>query len=153
MGSEADDNFIIKQVKKYGYKQETFVKIAKKLGKKNPNTVKLHYDNYLAQTPKIKGSFSPEEDKKILEYIKVHGRSQKSFQTITNELGRGSPSSVQTRHNRLVSKNEFETNAILKNWELDEDQKLIDHIIQLKNMKIDSCDQLEQVKLIDFTDI
>ena len=28
--SEADDKYIIKQVKKYGYKQETFVRIAKK---------------------------------------------------------------------------------------------------------------------------
>jgi len=151
--SEADNKFIIQQVKKFGYERGTFVKIAKKLGKKDPYTVKLHYDNYLSKTPKVKGPFSPEEDEKILDFIDVHGRSQKSFQTITNELGRGSPSSVQTRHNRLVSKNEFETNAILKNWELDEDQKLIDHIIQLKNMKDDSCDQLEQVKLNDFTDI
>merc|ERR1712223_974171 len=95
----------------------------------------------------------PEEDKKILEYIKVHGRSDKSFQTITYELGRGSPSSVQTRHDRLVSENEFEINTIRKYWELDEDQKLIDYIIKLKNIKDDGCDQLEQVKLNDFIDI
>merc|ERR1712223_1935887 len=95
----------------------------------------------------------PEEDKKILEYIKVHGRSDKSFQTITYELGRGSPSSVQTRHDKLVSKNEFEINTIRKYWELNEDQKLIDYIIKLKNIKDNSCDQLEQVKLNDFIDI
>merc|ERR1712223_621593 len=95
----------------------------------------------------------PEEDKKILEYIKVHGRSDKSFQTITYELGRGSPSSVQTRHDKLVSKNEFEINTIRKYWELNEDQKLIDHIIKLKSIKDNRCDQLEQVKLNDFIDI
>merc|ERR1712223_2229354 len=85
--SEADEKFIILQVKKYGYEPETFVKIAKKLGKKNPNNVKIYYDNYLSQTPKVKGPFSPEEDKKILEHIKIHGRSDKSFKNITNELG------------------------------------------------------------------
>merc|ERR1719414_2248914 len=120
--SEADDNYIIQQVKKHGYEQETFVKIAKKLGKKIPDTVKIYYDNYLSQTPKVKGSFSKEEDEKILDYIKVHGKSDKSFKEITNELGRGSFSSVKSRHAKLVSKNEFETNAISKQWELDEDQ-------------------------------
>jgi len=151
--SKADDNFIIKQVKKYGYERGTFVKIAKKLGKKNPNNVKRYYDNHLSQTPKVKGPFSKEEDEKILDYIKVHGRSQKSFQNITNELGRGSLSSVESRHARLVSKNEFETNTIPKNWELDDDQKLIDHIIKLKNIKDNSCDRLEHVKESDLIDI
>ena len=151
--SEADDIFIIKQVKKHGYEQGTFVKIAKKLGKKDPEVVKLHFDNYLSKTPKVKGQFSPEEDKKILDYIKIHGRSDKSFKNITNELGRGSKSSVKVRHDKLVSKNEFETNTIRKNWELNEDQKLIDHIIKVKDIKDGSCDQLEEVKTNDFTDI
>jgi len=151
--SEADDKFIIQQVEKYGYEQKTFVKVAEKIGKKDPHTVKLYYDNCLSQTPKVKGPFSQEEDEKILDYIKVHGRSEKSFKYITNDLGRGSSTSVKIRHDRLVSKNEFETNAIRKNWELDEDQKLIDHIIQLKNIKDDGCDQLEQVKPNDLTDI
>jgi len=151
--SEADDNFIIQQLKKYGYERETFIKIAKKLGKKSPEVVKRYYDNYLAQTPKVKGPFSQEEDEKILDFIDIHGRSDKSFQTITNELGRGSLSSVKTRHARLVSKNEFEINTISKNWELDADQKLIDHIIKLKSIKDNRCDQLEQVKLNDFIDI
>ena len=151
--SEADNKFIIQQVKKFGYELGTFVKIAEKLGKKDPYSVILHYDNYLSKTPKVKGPFSPEEDEKILDYIKVHGRSEKSFKEITNELGRGSFGSVKLRHDKLVSKNEFETKAIRKNWELDEDQKLIDHIIKLKNIKDDGCDQLEQVKLNDFIDI
>merc|ERR1719414_2923983 len=96
------------------------LKLPKKLGKKHPNVVKLHYDNYLAQTPKVKGPFSQEEDKKILDYIKLHGKSVKSFKDITTELGRGSFGSVKLRHDKLVSKNEFETNAIRKNWKLDE---------------------------------
>jgi len=151
--SEADDKYIIQQVEKYGYEQETFVKIAKKLGKKNSRVIKLHYDNYLSQSPKVKGPFSQEEDEKILDYIKVHGRSQKSFKDITNELGRGSPSSVRLRHARLVSKNEFEINTIRKNWELEEDQKLIDHIIKSKDIKDNGWDQLEQVKQNDFVDV
>jgi len=151
--SEADDKFIIQQVEKYGYEQATFVKIGRKLEKKHPHVVKLHYDNYLSQTPKVKGPFSQEEDEKILDYIKVHGRSEKSIKDITNELGRGSFASVKSRHHRLVSENEFETNAIRKNWELEEDQKLIDHIIKMKNIKDNSCDQLEQVKSSNFIDI
>merc|ERR1719414_668737 len=102
--SEADDNYIIQQVKKHGYEQETFVKIAKKLGKKIPDTVKIYYDNHLSQTPKVKGTFSKEEDEKILDYIKVHGRSNNSFQNITNKLGRGPFGSVRKRHDKLVSK-------------------------------------------------
>ena len=151
--SEADDKFIIQQIQKYEYEPGTFVKIAKKLGKKNPYNVKRYYDNYLSKTPKVKGPFSPDEDEKILDYIKVHGRSNKSFENITNELGRGSFHSVMLRHDKLVSENEFETNATRKIWELDEDQKLIDHIIQSKNIKDNSCDLLEQVKLNDFTNI
>ena len=151
--SEADDKYIIQQVKKYGYKQETFVRIAKKLGKKYPATVKFHYDIHLSQTSKVKGPFSQEEDEKILNYIKVHGRSNESFKHITNELGRGSFRTVRLRHNRLVSQNEFETRAIRKNWELDEDQKLIDHIFKMKNVKDDGYDRLEQVKPNDFIEI
>ena len=151
--SEADDKFIIQQIQKYGYEPGTFVKIAKKLGKKGPYTVKRYFDNYLSQTPRVKGRFSQEEDEKILSYIKLHGSSQKSFENITNELGRGSLNSVRKRHDKLVSKNEFETNAIRKNWEFDDDQKLIDHIIKLKHIKDDGCDQLEQVKPSDFIDI
>ena len=151
--SKADDKFIIRQVKKYGYEHETFVKIAKKLGRKNAYAVKLHFDYHLSQTPNVKGPFSQEEDEKILDYIKVHGRSDKSFKNITNELGRGSRSSVRNRHDRLVSKNEFETNATRKNWELDEDYIIIFYIFQLKNVKDDSCDQLEKVKANDFKDI
>jgi len=151
--SEADDKFIIQQVEKYGYEQETFVKIAKRLGKKKPDTVKQYYDNHLSKTPKVKGPFSQEEDEKILDYIKVHGRSERSFKDITNKLGRGSFSSVKSRHDRLLSKNEFEINAIRKNWELNEDQKLIYHIVKLKNIKNSGCFQLEQVKPSNFFDI
>ena len=53
----------------------------------------------------------------------------------------------------MVSKNEFETNAIRKNWELDEDYIIIFYIFQLKNVKDDSCDQLKKVKANDFKDI
>ena len=151
--SEADDKYINLQVKKFGYERKTFVKIAKKLGKKHPHVVQLHYDNYLAQTPKVKGPFSQQEDEKILNYINVRGKSDKSFKEITNELGRGSFGSVKSRHDRLVSKNEFEINTIRKNWELDEDQKLIDHIIKLKSIRDGGCDQLEKLKPNDFTDI
>merc|ERR1719188_251447 len=151
--SEADDKYIIQQVKKYGYEQKTFVKIAKKLGKKDPYTVKRYYDNYLSQTPKVKGPFSKEEDEKILDYIKLHGRSKKSFKDITYELGRGSTCAVQGRHDRLVSKNEFEINAVRKTWELDEDQKLIEYIIKLETIKDEGFDQLEKLKPNDFIDI
>merc|ERR1711994_201777 len=140
--SEVDNKFIIQQVKKFGYERGSFVKIAEKLGKKNTDAVKQYYDNFLSQTPKVKGPFSKEEDEKILDYINVHGKSNKSFKDITNELGRGSFGSVKLRHDRLVSKNEFETNAISKQWELDEDKKLIDRVIKLKDIKDDICDQL-----------
>ena len=87
------------------------------------------------QTPKVKGSFTPEEDNIILQHIKEYGKSTKSFKDLTKNLGRGTHTSVKLRYNKLVSDNNFDINAKPKKWEFDEDTSLINHIFNGKQIK------------------
>ena len=149
--SDDDIKFIVKQIKQKGDVSETWVFIAKKLGKKHPEVVQSFYYNHILQTPKVKGSFTPEEDEFILRHVKENGRTHKSFKDLTKELGRGSYLSVEGRFNKLVSTNEFEINAKRKAWELDEDMSLIDHIFNIKEIKAGDISSIENVKSSEFT--
>ena len=144
--SDKDKKFIIKQVKLKGDAPETWGFIAKKLGKKNPAHVRNFYYNHILQTPKVKGSYSPEEDEMILTHVKENGKTQESFRDLTKELGRGSVSSVQHRHKKLIASNEFEINAKRKAWELDEDKSLIDRVFNIKVIKVGDAISIENVK-------
>ena len=151
--TEEDKKFIIEQVALKGDFPETWVFIAKELGKKIPETVKLFYYNYILQTPKVKGPYSPEEDKIILRHVKANGRTKKSFSELAKELGRGSFKSVKSRHSRLVVSNEFEVNTKRKAWELDEDKSLIHHLYKIEDLQLGDASSLENVKQSDFNTI
>ena len=73
-----------------------------------------------------------------------------SFRDLTKELGRGSVTSVQSRHKRLIASNEFEINAKRKAWELDEDKSLIDHVLSIKEIKAGDASSIENVKPSEF---
>merc|ERR1712012_1062665 len=122
-------------------------------GKKQPRVVRNFYYNYILNTPKVKGSFSPKEDEIILRHVKENGITKKSFRDLAKELGRGSPESVESRHKRLIASNEFEINAKLKTWELDEDKSLIDHIFNIKEIKAGDASSIENVKPSEFTPV
>ena len=151
--TEEDKKFIIKQVALKGDFPETWVFIAKELGKKIPEVVKLFYYNYILQTPKVKGPYTPEEDRIILRHVQANGRTKKSFSDLAKELGRGSFSSVKSRHSRLVGGNEFEVTTKRKAWELDEDKSLIDHLYHIEEIKLDDASSIENVKQSDFNTI
>jgi len=148
--SEKDKKFIIKQVELKGDVPETWVFIAKKLGKKRPDNVRKFYYNYILNTPKIKGSFTPKEDEIILRHVNENGTTQKSYRDLAKELGRGSPESVENRHKKLIASNEFEINTKRKAWELDEDKSLIDHIFNIKEIKAGDASSIENVKQSEF---
>ena len=151
--TEEDRKFIIKQVELKGDFPETWVFIAKELGKKVPENVKLFYYNYILQTPKVKGPYTPEEDKIISRHVKANGRTKQSFSDLAKELGRGSFSSVKSRHDRLVKSNEFEVNAKRKAWELDEDKSLIFHLYKIDKIKLGDASLHDNVKQSDFDTI
>jgi len=151
--SEKDKKFIIKQVELKGDVPETWGFIAKKLGKKNPATVRNFYYNHILQTPKVKGSYSPEEDEIIIRHINENGTTKKSFRDLAKELGRGSAISVRSRYNKIISLNEFEVNTKRKAWELDEDKLLIDHIFNIKEIKAGDASSIENVKPSEFTEV
>ena len=151
--TEEDKKFIIKQVELKGDIPETWVFIAKKLGKKVPGNVKDFYHNYILQAPKVKGSYTTEEDEVILNHVKANGRTKKSFSDLAKKLGRGSFSSVKSRHDRLVLKSEFEVNTKRKTWALDEDKSLIDHVYNIKEIKEGDASSIENVKQSSFNTI
>ena len=78
--SKEDDKYIIEQVELRGYTNTTFKKIAKALGRKYPSDVKKHYDEYIVKQYDVTGSFSPEEDQKIIEHVNIHGKDKESFE-------------------------------------------------------------------------
>ena len=149
--SENDKKFIIKQVQLKGDVPKTWVFLAKKVGKKNPALVRIFYLNHILKTPKVKGSFTPEEDEIIIRHVNENGTTQKSFRDLAKELGRGSASSVQSRYNKIVSLNEFEVNTKRKAWELDEDKSLMDHVFNIKEIKAGDASSIENVKPSEFT--
>ena len=148
--SKEDDKFIIEQVKLHGYTITTFKKTAKALGRKFPYAVKLHYDEYIVKQYEVTGFFSPEEDQKIIEHVKIYGQDKESFEDIANLLGRPIVS-VRTRHKQLISKNEFEVNAKVKTWELHEDKLLIDHVFNIKEIKAGDTSIIINMKQSEFT--
>ena len=151
--SEKDITFIIEQVKLKGDVPQTWIDIAKELGKKSPRTVEQYFHDHIAQTPKIKGRFSPEEDEMILKFIEKNGKTQKSFKDLAKNLGRGSGVSVQRRHDRLISSNKFETRAKRKTWDFNDDKSLIDLVLKMKKFKPKDSSTLEAVKESDFIPI
>ena len=149
--SEKEINFIIKQVKLKGDVPETWKYIVKQLGRKDAHSLKRFYYNHILQTPKVKGPYTPAEDNIIIQHIEEYGKSTKSFKDLTKDLGRGSHTSVKLRYSKLVSDNNFETNAKRRKWEFDENTSLIDHIFTGKQIKENDVITLENVKLSEFS--
>ena len=150
--SKDDDKFIIEQVKWHGYTIETFKKIAKALGRKYPYAVKLHYDEYIAKQHDVTGSFSSQEDQKIIEHVSIHGKDKESFEDIAKNLGRPIYS-VRERCSRLLSENEYETNSDMRQWDLAEDKILINCAFKLKDIDSSNIFTLWEVNKSEFREI
>ena len=152
--TEEDDQNLVKLVEKHGYSTKTFKIAAKEMGRKYHWNVKRRFDEYIEKQHKVAGAFSPEEDEKILDHITHHGKTQKSFGDIANELGR-SVASVQHRSIGLLSSNEYEINTRWnsRDWEMVDDQKIIDLVIKVKQIRRKDFFALEDVKPSDFINV
>ena len=92
---------------------------------------KLLSDN---EYDKIQGSnrhFSPEEDQKLREHVRVNVKTKKSLKIIALIL-ESSLNSVQKRCQKLFSGNEYDTvNGVKTDWVYAEDGKLVNYIFKL----------------------
>ena len=135
--SPEDDKLIIDQVRMNGDVRATHVKIGKMLGLKHPGReVEQRYRNHLSGQIFVKGKFSPDEDKIILEHVDQHGRDDKSVRTLAEILNRGSIYSIRRRHARLMSENEYNTSSVITAWKVEEERILIRYIFDTRlNLK------------------
>ena len=152
--SEEDDKYLAKLVKKHGYSWETFKIGAKEMGRKYPSSLKSRFDEYIEKQYKVSGPFSPEEDKTILDQIVQHGKTPECLRDIAKELDR-SLGSIERRSVRLLSSNAFETSSLdwKRDWDLMNDEKLIEFVVKLKQIKTKDVISLEDVKPSDLTNI
>ena len=102
-------------------------------------------------TKYIRRRFTPEEDQQLLEHVSVHGRTQKSFKDLAESLDRNWVS-VQRRCYKL-SKGKYDTKTNFKAWDYDEDEKLVNHIFQNRNIASNDIAALMIIKPSEFKDI
>ena len=144
--SAADDNLIAKQIEMYGRNPATGKKLAKEIGLKETSyhAIFRRHKFHIANQPTVKGDFSLQEDKNILDYVNKNGRSKKTIENLTLLLGRGSPQSVINRLLALSSETVLEP----KQWTLEEDEIMVKYIVNF--LVKDSNELPEQIKLSDF---
>jgi hypothetical protein len=145
--TEEDDNFILNYVEKNGESKTTWQELATKLGADHPHNIKRHYHNLLKNF--VKGKFTKEEDKIILNYVKIHGKNTQTFRNLREELHRRSTSSIRNRIEYLQNKPSKKTGA----WEIEEDRMLMEHFFQDNPNKINDLNFLDSSKTSDFGQI
>ena len=125
--TKEDDNFISSYVEKNGKSKTTWQELAAKLGMDHPYSIKQHHN--LMVKNYVKGKFTIEEDKIILDDVKIHGNNLETFQKLSKKLNR-------INHNPIKERFEYLQNKPSKkrsHWGIDEDQLLIQHILQVHN--------------------
>ena len=96
--------------------------------------------------------YTPEEDKQLLEHVNTYGRGSTSLKSISECLDR-SYNSVRLRCAKLLSDNEYDVNTDPKHWDYEEDEKLVNHLLELKKIKPSNIILLLDVKTSEFTEI
>ena len=153
--SVADDNLIAKQIELHGRNPATGKKLAKEIGLNEASyqAILKRHKFHIANQPTVKGDFSPQEDKTILDYVNKNGRTIKTIDDLTLLLGRGSPDSVVERLNKLSSKS-FLTKTENKRgqWTLEDDTVMVKFVV--KNFMNKDLNELpEQLKTSDVEDL
>merc|ERR1712223_841692 len=96
--------------------------------------------------------YSKEEDEKLLKHVNKHGKSSSSLESFAKEFGR-SFYSIRSRIRKLESANEYETNNERREWEFEEDEKLVNYIFKLKSIKSANVNSLKDTLPKDFEEI
>lgn len=149
--SVLDDKTIVEAVKLYGDKPETFRNVTSLLGMPDPRDVEIRYRSHLASETVVKGRFSKQEDKYILDYIAENDEHESTLKKLASDLNRGSWKSIRSRLILLRTDNEYDKSADLhKKWTAEDDQKLIQCVLSLKQIKTHDIDTLEEAVPLDF---
>ena len=149
--SVLDDKTIIEAVKLYGDKPETFRNVTSLLGMSDPRDVEIRYRSHLASETVVKGRFSKQEDKYILDYIAENGDHEITLKKLASDLNRGSWKSIRSRLILLRTDNEYDRQAdSYKSWNAEDDRKLIKCVLSLKQIKTHDIDALEGAVPQDF---
>ena len=125
--TEEDDNFILTYVEKNGESKTTWQELATKLGADHPYSIQRHYHNLLKNF--VKGKFTKEEDKIILNYVKIHGNNTQTFKNLREELNRSSTTSIRKRIEYLQNKPSKKRSS----WQIEEDIMLMEHFFQVND--------------------
>ena len=123
--TEEDNNCILTYVEKNGESKTTWQELATKLGVDHPHNIRSHYHNLLQNF--VKGKFTKEEDKIILNYVKIHGKNTQTFRNLREELHRGTTTSIKNRIEYLQNKPSKKLGA----WQIEEDIMLMEHVFQV----------------------
>jgi len=113
----------------YGETSKTWKVFSHKL-KVKPETAKILYMIHKNQKPEVKGTFSSEETRIIIDYIKTNGYSWKNFKDVTIELSRRNVASVYQRYKKVINNSDIQKNSGKRRcWTYDEDELMLKHII------------------------
>ena len=125
--TEEDNIFILTYVEKNGDSKTTWQELATKLGVDHPHNIRSHYHNLLQNF--VKGKFTKEEDKIILNYVKINGNNTQTFRKLRKELNRGHSSTIRTRFEYLQNKPSKKRSS----WQIEEDMMLMEHFFQVND--------------------
>ena len=125
--TEEDNNFILTYVEKNGESTTTWQELATKLGADHPQNIRSHYHDMFENF--VKGKFTKEEDKIILNYIKIHGNNTQTFRNLREKLNRSTTTSIKERLEYLQNKPSKKPGA----WQIEEDIILMEHFFQVNN--------------------
>ena len=125
--TEEDNIFILTYVEKNGDSKTTWQELATKLGVDHPHNIRSHYHNLLQNF--VKGKFTKEEDKIILNYVKINGNNTQTFRKLRKELNRGHLTSIRTRFEYLQNKPSKKRSS----WQIEEDMMLMEHFFQVND--------------------
>ena len=104
-----EDNLILSRVKSDGDKPETWKTLAKELDRDNPQSIKSRFRLLVIRVWGIK-RFTFEEDKLILDYVKKHGISRRTFENLATQLSVFPSSTIKTRLLHIIAFGALYTN-------------------------------------------
>ena len=96
--------------------------------------------------------YTPEEDQRLLEHAKVHGRTERSYKDIATVLER-SVQSVKDRFYKLISDNDFDANTDPRHWDYEDDEELVNYLFKVRKINTNNICLLLDVRISDFKEI
>lgn len=145
--SREEDDIIIQAVEQHGDNKTTFRCVSKILADKpDPRTVEIRHRSLQTSGATVKGRFSPEEDKIMLQHTALYGQGESSLKQVAKILNRKSWKSIESRITLLRSTNEYDKGSKVKGeWTLEEERKMIENVLSLPGVQSHDITAFESV--------